>query len=798
MRSFATALRPAALLWVALAMIPIAAAADDADYNSGPGQAQDQDPPDRVARLSLTQGAVSLQPAGVQEWATADVNRPLTTGDKVWTDQDSRAELDVGSAAVRLGSTTGFSFLNLDDHTTQMQVTAGTLIVRVRSVNAGDNFEVDTPNLAVSLLRPGQYRFEVNDAGDTTVVEVSEGDAEAAGDGQGYPIHAQQKATFIGTQQLSSVVGTLGAPDELDSWSLSRDRQVQSAQSQQYVSPEATGYADLDDNGRWEDTPDYGYVWTPTTVAVGWAPYQFGHWLWINPWGWTWVDDAPWGFAPFHYGRWVNFRDSWCWVPGPRRVRPVYAPALVAWVGGPRVGVSVAFGAGVGWFPLGPREVYVPSYRVSPGYVQRVNISNTTIVNRTYITNVYENRATNVTYVNRNVRGAVTTVPQNVFTSAQPVGRNRMRMSEGDLKNFAARGAAPSIAPVRQSLIGADARVNARQPPPTFQNRPIVVRTPPPHAPVSFDRQSEAIRANGGRPLGRAELSRLQPSAPAAQVRVVTPRQSGFRPGGGTIGPGNGVQSRGLPNATPEQRGVPQPPTNGNEPSMADRERAIREGRQQQGNADNRGPVGPRQGMRQDRPPSAPQPPPGATDQPNGSRPIGVPAREYRTQRDDNQPRGPSRNEVQPTQPRNETQPAAQPQVNQPQVNQPQVNEGQSRVYHPPQGQMREPSTNDRPLQSRPVEPPNRTIERPAERPVERPTERPVMRAPERPQPEPSRAPPPPSQPPQVSAPRVEPRAAPQMRPAPQPQPQRAEPRGQGERSAERPGRPGDPAKKQD
>jgi hypothetical protein len=561
MRSFATATRRAALIWLAMWPLPLAlplawafppafaqgapdqappapgpAPGNQPDQAPPPGQAQssdqtqspdqaqspDQDPPTRVARLSVAGGSVSLEPAGAQEWATADVNRPVTTGDKLWTDQNSRAELDLGPAAIRLGGSTGFSFLNLDDHTAQMQVTAGTVIVRVREMDQNDNFEIDTPNLALSLMRPGQYRVDVNDAGDTTVVEVSDGDAQATGDGQGYPIHSQQKATFVGTQQLSSVLSTLGAPDDFDNWSLSRDRQVQSAQSQQYVSTDAPGYADLDSNGTWQDTPDYGYVWTPTTVAAGWAPYRFGHWVWITPWGWTWIDDASWGFAPFHYGRWVTWRGSWAWVPGPRRVAPVYAPALVVWVGAPAVAVAV--GAGVGWFPLGPREVYIPSYRTSPRYVNLVNVTNTVIINKTYINNVYQNRVTDITYINRNARGAFTAVPQGAFSSAQPVARNLI--ANADISAWSPRRVAPAIVPTRASLVGAGG-VSAHRPPPGIMGRQVVVRTQPPRPPVPFDRQLPAIRANGGQPIGRPELARLQTSTPAGPVRVVTPRRGG-------------------------------------------------------------------------------------------------------------------------------------------------------------------------------------------------------------------------------------------------------------------------------
>src|SRR5262249_39049506 len=127
--------------------------------------------------------------------------------------------------------------------------------------------------------------------------------------------------------------------DEFADWSARANREddrspsaqyaQQSPQPQQYVSPEMTGYEDLDRNGSWVTSPDYGPLWTPTTVVAGWAPYRYGHWAWIRPWGWTWVDDAPWGFAPFHYGRWVVVGGRWCWAPGRYVSRPVYAPALV-------------------------------------------------------------------------------------------------------------------------------------------------------------------------------------------------------------------------------------------------------------------------------------------------------------------------------------------------------------------------------------------------------------------------------------------------------------------------------------
>src|SRR2546430_1645368 len=487
--------------------------------------ADEGDPPGRVARLSYTQGTVSLQPAGVQDWAAAVVSRPLTTGDKLWTDQAWRAELDTGAAVIRLGSTTGFTLLSLDDNAAQMRVTSGTLIVHVRELLANQTYEIDTPNIALSLERPGQYRVEVNDAGDTTVVKISEGRAEATGGGQSVPISAQQTVTFRGTSTLSADTATLGAPDGLDDWSMGRDRRAEQGQSRRYVSEDVAGYQDLDDNGRWENTPDYGYVWSPTVVAVGWAPYRYGHWLWISPWGWTWVDDAPWGFAPFHYGRWVFWSNSWCWVPGPHYIRPVYAPALVAWVGGPHFGVSVSVGGvgAVGWIPLGPREVYAPGYHVSETYVRNVNISNTTIVNNTYITNVYKNNVTNIHYVNSTVPGAVTAVQQNDFTSGRGVAGHRVRLSDRELAHITPTATPPSVVPARESVLGPGAGRGVRQPPAASWNRQVVARTAPPPPPAPFERQLEGIRANRGPPLPRQGIARSQPSTPMAPVRLVGP-----------------------------------------------------------------------------------------------------------------------------------------------------------------------------------------------------------------------------------------------------------------------------------
>src|SRR5437899_1173259 len=525
------------LLSIALAVAlfaPQRAAADD-----------DDDPPSRVARLSYAHGTVSFNPAGTDDWVSAVVNRPITTGDKLWTDNGSRAELHIGSAAIRLSSNTGFSFLNLDDRMAQIRITEGTLNVRVRRLENDESFEIDTPNLAFSVLRPGNYKIDVNEAGDTTIVVVRDGEGEVTGGGSAYTIHPREIGTFAGIDQLDAdIQRSRYDDDDFDHWCRDRDHREDRSESSRYVSSDVIGYEDLDEYGGWRQVPEYGTVWFPHTTVVGWAPYRYGHWVWISPWGWTWVDDAPWGFAPFHYGRWVAVGGVWGWVPcapravvGVAYVRPVYAPALVAWVGGPHfsVGVGIGGGGGVGvaWFPLAPREVYVPSYRVSRTYVRNVNVSNTT-VNTTVVNNYYNavvvnKNVTNIKYVNQTAPNGVTATSHETFTSARPVGHNMMKIDRREIESAQVNPTTPTVAPQQRSVIGAGAQVAAR-PPARFQERPVVDNTSPanpPNRPVNPPVNSGNAPANAA---GSAPGNAGNAPGNAGNPRVRNDRPPSSRP----------------------------------------------------------------------------------------------------------------------------------------------------------------------------------------------------------------------------------------------------------------------------
>ena len=533
-------------------------------------KAQDQDdPPGRVARLGYMEGSVSFQPAGENEWVEAAPNRPMTTGDKLWADKDSRAEVQLGSSMIDLAPNTGFSFLNLDDHTIQMEVTAGAINIRVWSLDPDNVFEIDTPNQAFTVTEAGRYRVETSDSGDYTVVTIREGAGESTGNGQGYTLHAGQRTTFSGTTTLNADVEQIGGPDDFDNWSDRREHRYDDSPSAHYVSRRVVGFEDLDENGDWQPSPEYGHVWFPR-VDPGWAPYHYGHWAWIDPWGWTWVDDARWGYAPFHYGRWVNVYGRWGWIPGPVEERPVYAPALVVFVGG-----GPGAGGNVAWFPLGPREVFVPAYRVSPTYVNRVNISSTN-VSSTTVTNVYNTTVinktttiTNVTYVNRSVQGGTTAMPQQAFASAQPVAKASVAVNQQELARAPVMSRA-AVAPAPQAVLGprANAATHVAAPPAAVASRQVIAKTAPPPPPPSFASRQQALTQHPGQPVARQEMAKMAPpSAAAARVKVAPPS----KPATATPAPANQPGNR--PGAMPANAsGRPQPNTpQPNHPAPANR-----------------------------------------------------------------------------------------------------------------------------------------------------------------------------------------------------------------------------------
>jgi len=488
-----------------------------------------EDPPSRAVRLQYVTGQVSVQPGGVNDWVAASINRPIAAADRVWTDKDSRAELHLGTAAIRMNAETSLTLSNLTDNTVQVELDQGTLNLRIRRLYSGEIYEVDTPNLAFTIRKTGVYRFDVDSNGDTTNVTVFKGEGDATGDGPVVRVRSHEQARFMSGKSMAHQLVSAPGFDGFDDWCRVRDDREDKSVSAHYVSPGVPGADDLDDYGYWRTIPPYGPVWVPTAVVAGWAPYRYGHWIFVAPWGWTWVDDAPWGYAPFHYGRWIYNSGYWGWVPGPVAVRPVYAPALVAWVGGEHwgVGVSVGVGAGVGWFPLGYGEPYIPYYHCSRDYFHNVNVANTHITNITYVTNNYYNNTTNIAhikYVNQGVPDGVTVVHRQVMENSQPVARSIVHVDAREYSGASVM-AGPGVDPSRHSVLGMHAGAPSAAPPAHVISRPVVSRIAPPPRPAPFreiekdrdgDRDRDKDRGQGGH-FGNPDRNEPAGHAPGRQ-----------------------------------------------------------------------------------------------------------------------------------------------------------------------------------------------------------------------------------------------------------------------------------------
>jgi hypothetical protein len=487
------------------------------------------DPPSQVIRLGYTTGAVSFSPAGEDDWVRATLNRPMTIGDRLWVDSGARAELQIGGSMLRLNGPSGITVLNLEDNLAQLQLTQGAMNVRVRHLDPDQVIEIDTPNLAFTLRQPGSYRIVVDTDGNTTDVIVRNGRAEVYGDGASYVMDSRQSYRFYDTGLQDYEQFASPRLDDFDRWASDRDRRYDTSISARYVSPDVIGYQDLDTYGTWRPDPTYGNVWYPTRVSAEWAPYRDGHWAWVDPWGWTWVDDAPWGFAVSHYGRWAYVGGRWGWVPGPVRTRAYYAPALVAFVGGNNFSLSISTGnvGAVGWFPLGPQEVYRPWYSASRRYFEQVNVSNT-VVNTTVVNNYYNNtNVTQVNYVNRQVPGAVVAVPTTAFVQAQPVQRAAVRVTPQMVASAPVAPVAP-VAPTERSVRGSAAQAQTGTPPARVFQREVVARRAPAPAPANFAAQQQELQKQPGRPLDEAARKevRAAPATPAPQVKVVAQPQA--------------------------------------------------------------------------------------------------------------------------------------------------------------------------------------------------------------------------------------------------------------------------------
>lgn len=710
--------------WTALSIVVLGCAMAVA-------QDEDQDPPPEAGRLSAINGNVSVQPAGAQDWGQAYPNLPLGPGDRIYTDQGSRAEIQIGQTYVRVGPNTDVTLVDATNQAITIGLGAGSLKVHAFGLWPNQQLQVQTPSGTATIYRPTDFRADVYSDQQSAVFTPLNGSLDVAGAGDvGATVDPGQSFEFAGTDPVYPQWLEPAPPDDLDQWSRMRDDQVARARSYQYISRGMPGGYELDAAGDWQGGTEYGNIWFPR-VEAGWAPYRNGHWINRDPWGWVWVEDEPWGYAPFHYGRWVNYRGRWGWIPGPPQEHPVWSPALVVFAGGVRGG-----GGGGGalsiWIPLGPGEAFRPWYRASPAYINRVNITNIQPAPRVRVQTTYVNvtnvNVTNITYVNRTM--GATAVSRETFASGRPVRQEAVRVTPQQMQQVRVVER-PEVQPTKANLIA----------------RPVTRPVPVKARPVMINAKGQAVAAQ----------PHAKPEAP--QVRqTVAPRPI----------PGRKVMAP-PPNAkmTPgAQKAVKQQPAPG-----AAAKPGLPNAQQQ-----------PQQGNQPGQKPGAPAQTGRPTNQQQPNQPGAVPQRPAPVQPN-------ARPGQQP--PANPEHPGTTPQK--PGTEQPNAHPGQPTPGQRPAPAPQRPGTQQQPGQQAPERPgqqPNARPGQPPERPGQQPNahpgpqQRPAPAPQDRPAPAPrpdqrQANPPqrPANQPPAQSRPENRP-AAPQQRPAdrPQAQPQRPAP----------------------
>jgi len=453
--------------------------------------AQDQeqgeviDPPARVGALSLLAGPVSLVDLSNGSREEALLNWPITAGWRLETGRGGRAEVRIGSTALRLDDDTTVDFVRLDDQFIQLAVLRGSVSLRLRSRETLTELELLTQRERIYFDDLGRYRIDVDRTASVTALSSFGGRARIVSGDNNFVVAAGQRGE-VTAPPLTRFGLSAAQPDRFDDWVAERDARDDSLGSSAYVSRETTGVEQLEQYGDWRVVEDYGAVWFPRATLATWAPYRYGRWVWLYPWGWTWVDEAPWGFAPLHYGRWVVIGNSWGWVPGAVMPRPVYAPALVAWYGAPVPGRGP-----VGWFPLGPREPFVPAHRYSPRYLRVVNAANVPNVDRLTIVQAPK-------YANRHPDRS-TWVAEDRFGRPEPVNRGQ-RPPPSEWQQYIARPQPPANVPNTKRRQGNE--FAAPVAPSPMPPRPVDTRVRPPQvvtqdspAPIESGRPPRAVEA---------------------------------------------------------------------------------------------------------------------------------------------------------------------------------------------------------------------------------------------------------------------------------------------------------------
>ena len=550
-------------IWIALLAFFVALAGSTAAVvaRTAPERGAGPTPP----RLSFIDGDVSFWRPGAEDWAPAKVNTPLAAGDSLYTGDNANLELELGPGAfVRAGAGTELGLESLEAELKQFKLTSGHAAVDARRLPSGQAIEIDTPNGAFTMDHPGYYRVDVDESRTTFSTRRGGQATLVPANGEATDVGSDKQVVLEGTDTPQLATSTAPDPDEWDRWNLDRSGTAsEPSRSARYVPPDVAGSRDLDRSGEWRETPSYGHVWVPRDVPPDWAPYSTGRWTWDPYYGWTWVDDAPWGWAPYHYGRWVYVDNYWGWAPGPVVVAPVYAPALVAFVG-PHVSVSV--GAPfpfVGWVALGFGEPIVPWWG-PVGFVGTCwwggwggpHIVNNVVIQK----NVFVNVRNVTVFRNERVHNAVIAERRDHFGQGH---MEHVHLTAADARHLRPFHGQLGVKPTAASLVAKEG--HALAPPQAVHARPVVATRPaqdfsnrlhaaglnPASNAAPPPRLAQAPRPHGGASEGAVARRTAPPPPPGAGQRQGS--EAGARP----APPQHARVERPNP-GSPHDRGAPQ------------------------------------------------------------------------------------------------------------------------------------------------------------------------------------------------------------------------------------------------
>ncbi len=425
-------------------------------------------PPGRVGRVSLVSGKVDYRGPGDAQWSPASINDPVAVGVALRTAMQTRAEIRIGADTIDLAEGTEIAIVRLDRLVAEIAVRQGRIDLDIRHFDPGETVQIDTSFGGVWLQQRGRYDVDIGGAGATAWIAAFTGAARFAGRAGDIPIRAGERIVF-GTAAPLKAVSETASSDEFAEWCGGRAVDDSRLAAPYFLSREITGYPELDAAGSWQVSKKFGPVWTPKAPPGDWQPYRNGHWRWFPPWGWSWVDSEPWGFATSHYGRWLFADNKWSWMPGKWTANPVWAPAVVRFLGTPGVGLSYADGRGpaIAWFPLAPEEVYWPGYTHDLEYIRTINRG---IVADLSAISLREDGEPPAAIANAHLanRQFASVVPRPTFTAGQEVATALLTIPQERLLNAPAIMGSPQIGPLPAPGHAA-AGLAAREHPPVEQ-----------------------------------------------------------------------------------------------------------------------------------------------------------------------------------------------------------------------------------------------------------------------------------------------------------------------------------------